>query len=314
MPAWAVKLGMILVRSFADRDVLKKLMSIILVVLLLLFALLFSTYELFMQVPFVTEDGIAVIYQGCEQASDMTKTDHDRTGIKIPWDEVTAVWTIAYEQDFSRLDIAEVQEFALNWAECKESTVTYTDSDGNSWTETIVWYELREMTEVMDIMGFDKVQKEQTFKYLQAIQEGGRPPAEWIAEPMPGWAWPVPGYEESTVISSGFGLRVHPITHMPGIHHGVDIAAPEGTAVVAAIAGTVEETGYDDTLGIYVLIQAHRMETRYGHLSAALVREGEKVTAGTCIGKVGNTGLSTNPHLHFEIKFADIYQNPLQYY
>ncbi len=104
------------------------------------------------------------------------------------------------------------------------------------------------------------------------------------------------------VISSAFGWRVHPIHQTERFHSGTDLAAPEGTPVVAALSGTVELAGWLGGYGFtVVLAHANNLETRYAHLSEILVSPGQTVKQGTPIGLVGSTGLSTGPHLHFEL-------------
>lgn len=105
-------------------------------------------------------------------------------------------------------------------------------------------------------------------------------------------------------ISSGFGMRRHPVLGVRRLHAGVDFAAPAGTPVTASAAGTVTFAGRKGGYGNMVEI-AHggAMKTRYAHLSsiAAGVSKGSRVEAYTRIGKVGSTGLSTGPHLHYEV-------------
>lgn len=112
-------------------------------------------------------------------------------------------------------------------------------------------------------------------------------------------------------ITSRFGYRKHPITGKFGIHNGTDIAAPEGTPIAAAFNATVEETGYNDVRGNYVLL-SHGGDTKtlYLHCSQVLVSEGTVVRQGETIALVGNTGWSTGPHLHFSIIIAGKYCNP----
>jgi murein DD-endopeptidase MepM/ murein hydrolase activator NlpD len=104
-------------------------------------------------------------------------------------------------------------------------------------------------------------------------------------------------------LTSGFGYRRDPFTDQMHFHRGVDLAAPVGTTVRAALDGRVVVTGYDPVLGNYVLIR-HQISysTLYGHLSQIWVARGATVTRGQRIGAVGNTGKSTGPHLHFEIR------------
>ena len=104
-------------------------------------------------------------------------------------------------------------------------------------------------------------------------------------------------------LSSGYGTRIDPILHTESLHPGLDMAAPAGTPVVAAAAGTVTHAGPAGTYGNLVTIKhANGLETRYAHLSAVGVAKGAEVTPGTEIGKVGSTGRSTGPHLHFEVR------------
>jgi murein DD-endopeptidase MepM/ murein hydrolase activator NlpD len=105
-----------------------------------------------------------------------------------------------------------------------------------------------------------------------------------------------------SIISSLFGSRVHPVTGQIRFHQGTDLAAAEGTPVVAAFSGRVEIAGQLGGYGlIVVLSHGDTHETRYAHLSEILVKAGQEIRQGTVIGLVGSTGLATGPHLHFEI-------------
>lgn len=113
-------------------------------------------------------------------------------------------------------------------------------------------------------------------------------------------------------VTSGFGYRIHPITGNRSFHTGIDIAAPEGTQIAAAYGGTVEKTGYTNGRGNYILLRhGDNLQTMYCHLSSVDVKKGELVTAGGQIGKVGTTGMSTGPHLHFELRVDGIRCNPV---
>jgi len=104
------------------------------------------------------------------------------------------------------------------------------------------------------------------------------------------------------IISSAFGYRIHPIDGVEKFHYGTDIAAPEGTPVVAVYGGRVEIAGWLGGLGWAVVIShGDHLETRYGHLSQILVQQGEEIEQGRVIGLVGSSGKSTGPHLHFEM-------------
>lgn len=103
-------------------------------------------------------------------------------------------------------------------------------------------------------------------------------------------------------LSSRFGWRASPFTGKRSYHSGVDMACPQGTNVYAALSGKVTTVGYNSVYGNYIIITHHSgYKTLYGHLSATLVSKGEKVFTDTKIGKVGSTGMSTGPHLHFTV-------------
>ena len=108
----------------------------------------------------------------------------------------------------------------------------------------------------------------------------------------------------SSVHTSGFGWRLHPLLGGWRLHAGEDLAAPEGTPVVAALSGKVVSSGLAGGYGLAVEIEHQRPLRRslYGHLSELYVKSGDTVRQGEVIGRVGSTGLSTGPHLHFELR------------
>lgn len=121
--------------------------------------------------------------------------------------------------------------------------------------------------------------------------------------------WPARG-----PISSGFGWRYHPILKAKKLHNGQDIAIPQGTPVHAADAGIVVVSGWRGGYGNFVAIDhGNGISSCYGHNSRLLVREGDKVYKGQVISYSGNTGLSTGPHLHFEVRKNGVPVNPLRY-
>ena len=117
------------------------------------------------------------------------------------------------------------------------------------------------------------------------------------------------------VLSSGYGMRKHPILGYDRIHQGVDFAAPKGTPIMAAGTGFIEKIGMNGGAGNYIRIKhLNGYKTAYGHMSkfASGMKKGTKVTQGQTIGFVGSTGMSTGPHLHYEVIFNNKKINPMK--
>ena len=117
-------------------------------------------------------------------------------------------------------------------------------------------------------------------------------------------------------LSSGFGYRIHPILKVRRLHPGVDFAAPKGTPVYATGDGVVKKVikslgGYGRQIEVD---HGFNYVTKYAHLSAFNVVEGQQVKRGECIGYVGNSGRSTAPHLHYEVHKDDDKVNPVYYF
>jgi murein DD-endopeptidase MepM/ murein hydrolase activator NlpD len=113
-------------------------------------------------------------------------------------------------------------------------------------------------------------------------------------------------------MTSGFGMRYHPILHITRLHAGVDFGAPIGTTIHAAADGVVIATRQMRSAGNVVMIDhGGGLSTVYMHCSRFLVAPGQRVSRGDPIAAVGNTGLSTGPHLHFEVRINGQPVNPL---
>lgn len=115
-------------------------------------------------------------------------------------------------------------------------------------------------------------------------------------------------------MSSGYGMRRHPVRGGRRMHKGIDLAAPTGTPVYATANGIVTLARSGRGYGLYIKIDhGSDLETRYAHLSRIAVAVGEPVKKGEVIGYVGSTGWSTGPHLHYEVRVDGVAVNPLPY-
>ena len=121
--------------------------------------------------------------------------------------------------------------------------------------------------------------------------------------------WPVRGS-----LSSVFGVRNSPFTETPVFHHGLDIVAGAGVPVVASAPGVVVKSGYESLYGNAVVVDhGAGYRSLYAHMSSCSVEEGAFVNRGEELGKVGSTGRSTGPHLHYEVRVNGLPVNPARF-
>jgi murein DD-endopeptidase MepM/ murein hydrolase activator NlpD len=119
---------------------------------------------------------------------------------------------------------------------------------------------------------------------------------------------------EGASLTSGFGMRNHPVLGGRRRHTGIDLAAPTGTPVYATADGIIGRADWYSSYGLYISINhGASMETRYAHLSRLAVAAGDNVKKGDLIGYVGSTGRSTGPHLHYEVRVEGLAVNPIPY-
>ncbi len=142
-------------------------------------------------------------------------------------------------------------------------------------------------------------------KLAQLAAQGQNPPS------AAGWIKPVTGY----TLTSPFGMRKHPVLGYTRMHNGIDMACAPGTPIYAARAGVVTVASYQaGGAGNYVSINhLDGFSSIYMHMTHYIVSPGQNVAQGQVIGYVGNTGISTGPHLHFGISYAGSYVNPMAY-
>ncbi|MDO8885698.1 peptidoglycan DD-metalloendopeptidase family protein [Candidatus Oleimmundimicrobium sp.] len=141
--------------------------------------------------------------------------------------------------------------------------------------------------------------------YIRRLEDG-----ENSTGPIGLFQWPTVG-----PVTSGFGMRWHPVYHVYLMHNGIDIGAPYGQKIIAAQSGTVLfadwKTGYGRTL---IISHGGGISTLYAHTSAIYVREGQKVEKGQKVAAIGVTGVSTGPHLHFEVRVNGEPKNPMNWF
>jgi murein DD-endopeptidase MepM/ murein hydrolase activator NlpD len=119
---------------------------------------------------------------------------------------------------------------------------------------------------------------------------------------------------EGAQLTSGYGMRTHPVLGSRRQHQGIDLAAPTGTPVYATADGVVGRADWYSSYGLYISVNhGAAMETRYAHLSRLAVTAGDFVKKGDVIGYVGSTGRSTGPHLHYEVRVEGVAVNPIPY-
>ncbi len=157
-----------------------------------------------------------------------------------------------------------------------------------------------ELETLKDETGF----QEQRFIELHELLENQRSLLASTPSISPTWGW----------ITSGFGYRVYPFTGEKKMHDGIDIATATGTPIVAPADGIVTFVGTEGTYGKMILINhGYGLVTAYGHCSEIFVNSGQKVKRAEKIAAVGNTGLSTGPHLHYEVRVNGVPVNPENY-
>lgn len=119
---------------------------------------------------------------------------------------------------------------------------------------------------------------------------------------------------EGAALTSGFGMRIHPVLGGRRGHKGIDLSSPIGTPIYATADAVVTRADWFSSYGLFIsLDHGASLETRYGHLSRLNVAEGQAVKKGDLIGYVGTTGRSTGPHLHYEVRVAGAAVNPIPY-
>jgi murein DD-endopeptidase MepM/ murein hydrolase activator NlpD len=146
---------------------------------------------------------------------------------------------------------------------------------------------------------------------LSMMSKGGRAltTADWVRLAAAPTLWPVEGR-----LTSSFGERLDPFNGEGAFHSGVDISGNQGAPILAPADGVIVYADYMRGYGrLLVIAHAHGISTRYGHLSGFAVSAGQNVSRGDVVGYVGDTGRSTAPHVHYEVRINNVPVNPRKY-
>lgn len=235
-----------------------------------------------------------------------------------------------------RMDSSDYQDFVNCFVRYEERTRTTTDGDGNETEETYtVAVPVNSLPEIYASLestlgrSISHEERANASEIYYRILYGGNVPT--YGEEFNSWSNGLPlsdapfvgadgfcspmGEGWRGMVTSEFGRRIDPITRQAAGHTGIDLGAPSGTSIRAALDGTVQFVRYKVTGYGYHLAIDHGggFVTLYAHCSKILVTEGQHVTAGDIIAQVGSTGKSTGPHLHFEVRINGEMKNPRSY-
>jgi hypothetical protein len=163
---------------------------------------------------------------------------------------------------------------------------------------------IHQMKEDLDRLSMEAGIEQASLQRLEGLLEGKREQLACTPSILPARGW----------LSSGFGYRVSPFTGTIQMHEGIDISNAVGTPIVAPADGLVVKVGREYGYGKVLIIRhGYGINTRYGHLHRAHVKIGQTVKRGDLIGEIGNTGRSTGPHLHYEVRVSNVAVDPRKY-
>lgn len=242
----------------------------------------------------LTLDELLAMNTGLKDANSTIRPG-DELVVTVPEPELSVLWQkeVYYEEDYQ----APVQYIDNDSWYTTQTKVLQDPSDGHRKVVAVISY--RNDTETQREIIMEEVTKEPIAKI---VERGTKIPPTYI-RPISG------GYT-----SSNFGPRTAPTAGASTYHKGVDLVTPIGTVVSASCGGKVVTAGWLSSYG-YVVIIDHPdgRQTRYAHLSKIYVKVGDYVKQGTKIALSGNSGISTGPHLHFEMRINGTPVNPLKY-
>jgi murein DD-endopeptidase MepM/ murein hydrolase activator NlpD len=185
-----------------------------------------------------------------------------------------------------------------------EPGVSVAPTRDNQFTQLTQSENPKALNSRLDKLSAEATRQEQSLQELQAYFQDQKS----LLASTPS-TWPARGW-----VTSDFGHRVDPYTAERVLHAGLDIAGPHGKEIYAPSDGTVVFAGLEGGYGnVLVIDHGYGIKTRYGHLASIKVKAGERVKRGNVIATLGNTGRSTGPHLHYEVRVNGIPQNPRKF-
>ena len=242
----------------------------------------------------LTVDGLVAINPSLESAESTIRVG-DELIITVPEPELSVIHEeLVYAEESYDAPVQYVD--VDDWYTTKQEVVQEPSAGHRRVASVITYKNAEELGEeiILEEVDYEAVPK--------IVKRGTKVPPTYIK--------PISGGR----LSSNFGGRSAPTKGASTYHQGIDWATPVGTAVMASSGGTVTRAGWGSGYGYVVYIQhADGRETRYGHLSKVLVSVGQQVSQGQKIALSGNTGRSTGPHVHFEIRINGQAVNPLKY-
>jgi murein DD-endopeptidase MepM/ murein hydrolase activator NlpD len=209
-------------------------------------------------------------------------------------------------------ELSVVRTEEMYYEEDYEAEVIYVDNDDwyTTQTQTLQEPSAGHRKVVADVTYRNSEEQSRTILKEEITYEAVPKIVERGTKIPPTYIKPISGGR----LSSNFGRRTAPTKGASSYHKGIDWSTPVGTAVMASSAGTVVKAGWGSGYGYVVYIDhADGRQTRYGHLSKVLVSVGQTVSQGQKIALSGNTGVSTGPHVHFEILIGGSQVDPLKY-
>ncbi len=239
----------------------------------------------------------------------LSEYDRDMLNEYIKTKEMVAQTKATLESEQKELEevmasIAAEQKEVENLISQKETEIVAYESDIDNKEQAIKDYEAEIAAQDAEIKALEATIAAEKKRLLEENRKA-------ISYDGGQFKWPAPDY---TRISDDYGMRMHPTLGVEKFHNGIDLASPSGSRILAAYDGEVVAATYSPSMGNYIMIDhGDSLYTIYMHASALLVSRGDMVVKGEQIAKVGSTGRSTGPHLHFGVRLEGDYISPWKY-